>query len=252
MTICYFTGTGNSLYVAKRIGGELYPISQLMRQHEIIIKDDAVGIVCPVYAGEMPMMVRDFLSKAKIETEYFFIVYTYGMNYGAAFANAKQACDEEGIRLSYVSAVKMVDNYLPGFEVGKQLETLPKKDVEGQIDRLLAAIAERRTSEISITGTTRIKMKFQKRFMGYGILRQDAARDYIVNDKCVLCGTCIKVCPTNNITVTDRVRFGLHCEVCYACIHNCPKNAIHLKNEKSSARYRNEHVSLQDMIKINE
>ena len=182
MTICYFTGTGNSLYVAKRIGGELYPISQLMRQHEIIIKDDAVGIVCPVYAGEMPMMVRDFLSKAKIETEYFFIVYTYGMNYGAAFANAKQACDEEGIRLSYVSAIRMVDNYLPGFEVEKQLETLPKKDVEGQIDRLLAAIAERRTSEVSITGTTRIKMKFQKRFMGYGILRQDAARDYIVND----------------------------------------------------------------------
>ena len=54
MTICYFTGTGNSLYVAKRIGGELYPISQLMRQHEIIIKDDAVGIVCQVYAGESP------------------------------------------------------------------------------------------------------------------------------------------------------------------------------------------------------
>ena len=251
MTICYFTGTGNSLYVAKRIGGDLYPISQLMRQHEIVIKDDAVGIVCPVYAGEMPMMVRDFLSKASIETDYFFFVFTYGMRYGEAFAVVKQACDEEGIKLSYINAVKMVDNYLPNFEMNDQVEKLPAKNVEGQIDKLLEDIAERRTTEVNITGTGKIRMKFQRR-LGYGILKQDAAREYLVNDKCVLCGTCAKVCPSNNITVTDKVRFGLHCEVCYACIHNCPANAIHLKNEKSAARYRNEHVTLEDMIKINQ
>lgn len=251
MTICYFTGTGNSLYVAKRIGGEIYPVSQLMRQHEIIIKDDAVGIVCPVYAGEMPMMVRDFLSKASIETEYFFFVFTYGMNYGEAFAVVKQACDEEGLRLSYINAIKMADNYLPGFEMNDQIEKLPAKDVEGQIDKLLEDIAERRTTEVSITGMTRVRMKFRRR-LGYGILKQDAAREYIVNEDCTLCGTCVKVCPSNNITVTDRVRFGMHCEVCYACIHNCPANALHLKNEKSAARYRNEHVSLDDMIKTNQ
>ena len=54
MTICYFTATGNCLYVARRIGGELLSIPQLMRQDEIVIEDDAVGIVCPVYAVELP------------------------------------------------------------------------------------------------------------------------------------------------------------------------------------------------------
>ena len=64
MTICYFTATGNCLHVARRIGGDLLSIPQLMRQDEIVIEDDAVGIVAPVYAVEMPMMVKAFLEYA--------------------------------------------------------------------------------------------------------------------------------------------------------------------------------------------
>ena len=82
MTVCYFTGSGNCLYVARRIGGTQLSIPQLMRQESIVIGDEAVGIVCPVYNCEMPMMVRAFLNKAHIRTEYFFFVYTYGMGYG--------------------------------------------------------------------------------------------------------------------------------------------------------------------------
>ena len=48
MTICYFTATGNCLYMARRIGETLLSIPQLMRQKVITIEDDAVGVVCPV------------------------------------------------------------------------------------------------------------------------------------------------------------------------------------------------------------
>ena len=57
MTTCFFTASGNSLYVAQRIGGKLLSIPQLMRQDKIEIEDDAVGIVCPVYVAELLMMV---------------------------------------------------------------------------------------------------------------------------------------------------------------------------------------------------
>ena len=70
MTVCYFTASGNCLYVAGRIGGTLLSIPQLMRQNEIVIEDDAVGVVCPVYNAEMPMMVREFMRKASIKTGY--------------------------------------------------------------------------------------------------------------------------------------------------------------------------------------
>mgnify|MGYP006935980735 CR=1 FL=1 len=49
MKVCYFTATGNCLYVAKRIGSEALSIPQLMKQDRIELTDDAVGILCPVY-----------------------------------------------------------------------------------------------------------------------------------------------------------------------------------------------------------
>lgn len=58
MTVCYFTATGNNLVVARRIGGTLLSISQLMRQEEVVIEGDAVGVIAPCYNAEMPMMVR--------------------------------------------------------------------------------------------------------------------------------------------------------------------------------------------------
>ena len=58
----------------KELGGTLLSIPKLMRQEKIEIIDEIVGIVAPCYACEMPMMVRDFIAKAKINTKYFFFI----------------------------------------------------------------------------------------------------------------------------------------------------------------------------------
>ena len=49
----------------------------------------------------------------------------------------------------------------------------------------------------------------------------------------------------------DGVKFSDHCEVCYACLHNCPQSAIHLPLEAGKAHFRNEHVTLNDIIESN-
>lgn len=252
MKICYFTATGNCRYVAERIGGKLLSIPRLMRQEEIEITDDAVGVVCPVYAGEMPMMVREFLSKAKIRTDYFFFIYTYGSGYGEAYAHVELAAREAGMKLSYINAVIMVDNYIPIFDMQNQIDTLPQKDVEGQLEKICQDIAQRKETSVTITPENEAQMAFYKERLAVPILRKDTALDYTVNNNCIRCGICAKVCPANNITVTDKVTFSDRCEVCYACLHNCPQNAIHMKVEKNTVRFRNEHVSLQDIIEANE
>lgn len=252
MKICYFTATGNCLYVARRIGGTFLSIPQLMRQEKIEITDDAVGVVCPVYAGEMPMMVREFLSKAKIHTDYFFFIYTYGSGYGEAYAHAELAARDAGLKLSYINAVIMADNYIPIFDMQNQIYTLPQKDVEGQLEKIYQDITERKEQTVTITSENEKQMAFYKERLAIPILRKDTAMGYTVNDRCIRCGVCARVCPANNITVTDTVTFSDHCEVCYACLHNCPQTAIHMKVEKSPVRFRNEYVSLQDIIQANE
>lgn len=252
MKTCYFTATGNCLYVAERIGGELLSIPQLMKRDEIEIEDDAVGVVCPVYAVEMPMMVREFMRRAKIKTDYFFFVYTYGEGYAEALAHAELASREAGLDLKYATCVQMVDNYLPGFEMGQQIESLERKDVEGQLDRVCADIAMRVERRVEVGPDTLAKMEMWAKRLAVPILRKGTAKDYIVTDACTRCGICARVCPAENITVAGSVEFGDRCEVCYACLHACPQGALHILGEQSAARFRNEHIPLKRIVEANE
>ncbi len=253
MTICYFTASGNCLYVARTIGGTLLSIPQLMRRETIKISDEAVGVVCPVYNAEMPVMVRDFMRKARIETDYFFFIYTYGAGYGEAYAHAKLAAEESGLTLSYVNAIQMVDNFLPYFDMQEQINTLSQKNVEGQLEAVCRDIVARKTIDVRITAITKAKMAMYRKRLADVWLRKDTALSYSVNADCIRCGICAKVCPAKNITVTaEGVTFSDHCEVCYACLHNCPQHAIHLPKEAGTLQFRNEHVTLRDIIEANE
>ena len=253
MTVCYFSATGNSLYVAKRIGGRLLSIPHLMKTGQLEITDDAVGIVCPVYAVEMPMMVREFLSRATIKTDYFFFIYTYGSGYAEAFAHARLAAEEAGLKMSYVNAIQMVDNYLPMFEMQQQMDTLGQKDVEGQLWQVLRDIETRQERTVTITLETMRQIELYRKMLAFPILRKDTAQGYLVNDSCTHCGICARVCPADNITVTeDQVIFATRCEVCYACLQNCPRNALHMSSERSAVRFRNEHIKLKEIMEANE
>ena len=68
--VFYFTGTGNSLYIAKQLDDVNYSIPQILKQEKLTFKEDKIGIVCPVYGHEMPKMVKEFIRKANFETKY--------------------------------------------------------------------------------------------------------------------------------------------------------------------------------------
>ncbi len=250
MTIFYFTSTGNCLYVAKRIGGTLYSIPQLMKTNTVQFKDDVIGIVFPIYGFGMPGIVRRFLEKVSWEAEYSFAIATYGNMTGAVLHNLDRIALKRGIRFDYRNTLLMVDNYLPNFKVEDQLAKLPGKKVEENLSVLLQDIKSRKGNKPK-TGTlqkisTVLIQAGSKLFMN-----GEQAQGYLVNDQCTKCGICSRVCPTGNIRVGDQVVFLDRCEACLGCVHLCPQNAIHLKNEKSAARFRNEHVSLKEIIEAN-
>ena len=55
------------------------------------------------------------------------------------------------MKLSYINAVIMVDNYLPVFDMQEQMDTLPKKNVEGQLEIICRDITERKERTVTIT-----------------------------------------------------------------------------------------------------
>ena len=250
MTIFYFTSTGNCLAVAKKIGGNLVSIPQVIASPSLHFKDDVIGLVFPIYGFGHPKMVRKFLEKATWESEYSFAIGTYGNLPGAAMMDLQNFAKKRGQRFDYAQSLLMVDNYLPGFDMNDEVAGLPKKHVDENLARIMGDIQSRRQLDAVARPVWRAATAMV-RTGGNHLLNGKQAQRYRVGQECNTCGICARVCPAGNIAVTDKVVFGNQCEACLGCVHLCPQHAIHLKKERSAARWRNPEVSLHEIITAN-
>jgi len=74
-------------------------------------------------------------------------------------------------------------------------------------------------------------------------------RSITVDEKCNSCGTCVKVCPVNNIKIVDkRPEFQHRCEMCFACDEWCPSNAIHHWCRPEGVKYHHPEVKIAEML----
>lgn len=256
MKILYFSATGNSLAVAKNIGGELISIPQAIKNQQYEFSDDMIGFVFPTYCCYPPKMIRDFLSMAKLDSEYKFAIATYGNPIGNGGDGSEMLEFDKIARryhhaFQYLNAILMVDNYIDHFVIEKELAKIPSKKIEESISQIKSDLQNRR-NYVKNPGTAgKIITAFCKPL----VHKQDSgltAKNFSADENCIGCGICTKVCPYGNISIRNgKPQFGDHCLGCYACIHNCPKAAIHKKNERCHTRFRQESVSLNEIIEAN-
>lgn len=247
--VFYFTGTGNSLYAAKQLEEQPVSIPQAMKNDRLEFTADAIGIVAPIYGHEVPDMVREFMHRAVFQTDYFYMVLTYGNRHGGAAELAAKLCEECGIWPDYINVLLMVDNWLPSFDMDEQ-KKLDKK-VEQHLAEIAADVQNRRKMIAEVTDTDRAA--HQQFLSARQSLPSDAWQYMIrVTDACIGCGICEKVCPSDSIHVENgkAVHRAGHCQTCLACVHHCPNKAIGLNvpEKNPNARYRNEHVTLQEIM----
>lgn len=151
--VFYFTGTGNSLHIAKQIEEKPISIPQVIHSERQEFSADSIGIVTPVYGHEVPPMVKAFLKNAVFHTDYFYMILTYGNRHGGAAELAKKLCDECGIAVHYINVIVMVDNWLPSFDMNEQKKL--DKHIEENMAAILADLAARRNRIAEVTDTDR-------------------------------------------------------------------------------------------------
>lgn len=249
--IFYYTATGNCLYVAKKLDHNLLSIPQELKKDQCHYKDEKIGIVAPVYAGELPKTVRSFIEKANFETDYFYMILTYGKNDSVATIWSENFCQENDRHVDYIQSILMVDNYLPSFDMEEEMEV--DKKVDEQIKQAIDNINQReRFIPQPSQAAKDLYATASKKFKEHPELINGEA--IMISDECVGCKICEQVCPKGNIKVEDgkSKRLSKTCDFCLACVHHCPFKAIHLVTDKNpKARYRHPKITLKEIVQSN-
>lgn len=255
----YFSGTGNSLYVAKSIGEkdeEVIPIAKLMdtkdEVYEFILKEnESIGFIYPIYAWGPPKMVVEFISKIKFinfNNNYIYAVATCGENIGNAMKIINKALTKHEMSLTSGFSVVMPNNYvifgdIDSDDVAK--EVLVKAN--NRIKEINEIIKSRESGVFDVIKgpmpgilTAIVNPLFTK--------QATSTKSFYANDNCTGCGICEKVCNSNTIKVKGKPIWGKECTGCLACLHLCPTKAINYgKGTEKKGRYINPLIKRSEM-----
>ena len=127
------------------------------------------------------------------------------------------------------------------------------KGVEGQLSRVKAEIEQKQTGIQKASHKDKARHQMYLTYVHHQ--PETIWASYRVTEECIGCGICTRVCPTGCIRLENQV--AVHtaegCQACMACIHACPKLALCLtiKEANPAVRYRNEHISLAELIAAN-
>lgn len=181
--IFYFTATGNSLYIAKQLSENPISIPQVRKGSSF--KNDVIGIVCPVYCGELPKTVFEFIKSSKFETDYLFLILTYGMNESDSAEFTFKQCEKQGVRFDYIANIKMVDNYLPAFDMAQEKQI--DKKIPEQLSRIISDIQNRKKGYPAATDAGK-KLHKQVAVMNKVFPSANNGGSLRITDKCNGCG----------------------------------------------------------------
>lgn len=231
--IIYFSGTGNSKYVADMLGKKL---DDQVVDATKMIKNKIKGefeskrpfvFVSPNYTGQLPRVFKKFIKESvfKGNKSVYFMV-TCGVNIGNIQNSLVSLCKYIDLEYRGVLEVVMPENYIAMYPVPNEQESkeIMKKAIpviEKGIDVIKKGddLDQRKISIID-----NIKSNISNNlFYTFNV----KTKKFRVKDTCISCGKCASVCLLNNIELVDRLpKWGNDCTHCMACISYCPTEAI--------------------------
>ena len=272
MEIYCFSGTGNSLFAARKIssrfpGSCITPIV-LNTDTPVITNADCIGFVFPIYVGNIPYPVRKFIENLNMNSAgYVFAIATYNNYLGASQTRMESLIRKKGKKLNSFFGVVMPNNnptgimpkFIPGYQ--RIVDNWVNEIKEDHINELLAPL-EKKFDFIAGTVANRENFLAEasisgKISAGLQSLVENKRTEipYYADETCTGCGICARVCPSGKISVEKGRPFWdkrTRCYYCYACFNFCPNQSLLLQDKYAlkAGRYRNPSIVADDVAEM--
>lgn len=263
--ILYFSATGNSLAVARqlaeRLNERLMPLIEAVQQD--LTNEKRIGLVFPTYDFNLPPALPEMIAQLKISPlSYVFTVVTCGSMAGNCIWVLRRILREKGIELAYSHKVSVPDNSALAFgrNPNKQLGKFER--VPARMEQIIREL-EVESHVLHYSWFSLLSWLLGRPAVERGMIHCLGPK--VIADKCNGCGTCVRVCPMENIQLVESIKtkdrpsdlkntqiafVGDHCTVCLACVHACAQQAFRTNGQKTrkERQYRNPQIKLKDLL----
>ena len=249
-----YTGTGNSLWIARQVALELKDATVEFVPNlsgDFKVEADRVGIIFPVHIWGLPSHVIQFINHLQVKPEtYFFALAVNAGQPAATLLQLKRLISTQGQSLAVGYSIVLPSNYTPWGGPGP-VETQQRlfREAQEKVRAIAGTILRQERKKVDRGPVWQnILFSWIYRMSFRSVRKMD--KKFWVDDKCNRCGICSMVCPVSNIEMIDERPSWLHrCEQCLACLQWCPQEAIQY-GEKTVKypRYHHPEVNLKDIL----
>lgn len=237
--VVYFSGTGNSKFIAKRMGHilnlEVFSLRMIDVPSFTPDEDEPFIIVFPVYTYGMPDIVKHFLDHIDYSKCFSAAIATCANDSGGVLLKLKKK-----YKFNHVNEIFMPNNYISG----KNSTIDTKQHSEDKINNAYIKLDLIRNDilrkheffEKSKSKNKHFKDIIHKFYMSYG----RSTANFKVKDSCIGCGECAFNCPDSSIIIENGRPVWVEevCQMCLRCINHCPVDAIELAHSIGKKRYK--------------
>ncbi len=234
--VVYFTGTGNSRYVAEQIAKLLE--DELVSINDVVLSEKVLEFnsikpyvfVAPIHGWRIPTFLENFFVNNVFNGSMrFYVICTCGESSGNAYDYVNKRAIENNVKIKGFAEIVMPNNYVMMYDVPSLDEV--RDEIKSQ-NVVISRVADyiKNDEEFVIKGSSGFKNKLLSG-VGYNIFNKFIvnSKDMYTDENCTLCGECVEFCHFDNITVDNKVTWGNGCTHCCSCISQCPTKSIQYK-----------------------